>query len=188
MNSMLSVVEKFYLFCLIRNLAELMTQNSRKQNSLLKKSPLIFLILITASCNFLHQARMEKMQGLWVIDEEMSKIEWCNEDNLGNTMFISKEYINLPCVHWKYPQLESSLPKDSLLKITIERNKRMSDDRHGTYYFPDSNADSVVFEAPNNPLVGRYKIKIFDDGQYRFMILSNDSTYLVCSQNTFYLW
>ena len=165
-----------------------MIQNHRNRNTILKNSLSIFFILLVTSCNFSHSAKMKKMQGLWVIDEELSNIEWYNEDNLGNTMFISKEYINLPCVHWKYPQLESSLPKDSLLKITIERNKRMSNDRHGTYYFPDSNADSVVFEAPNNPWVGRYKIKIFDDGQYRYMILSNDSIYLVCSQNTFYLW
>jgi len=37
---------------------------------------------------------MKKMQGLWVIDEELSNIEWYNEDNLDNTMSIKKESID----------------------------------------------------------------------------------------------
>ncbi|MBE6340085.1 MAG: hypothetical protein E7069_05035 [Bacteroidales bacterium] len=169
-------------------MAELMTQNSRKQNSLLKKSPLIFLVLITASCNFLHQARMEKMQGVWILDEEKSIVKRNTNCNIQNIFSITKGNIDLPHVLLGKMDFDSTMTKESRDSIRIKRTKKRNEDCHGTYYFPDSNADSVVFEAPNNPLVGRYKIQIFDDGQYRFMILSNDSTYLVCSQNTFHLW
>ena len=169
-----------------------MIQNCRNQNSILKSSLLIAFILpillITSCDDSLHRAKMEKMQGLWVIDEELSKIEWYSEDNLDNTLSIKKESVDLPCVYWKYQKEDSVLSKDYLLSVTRERNKSMFNNCHGTYYFTDANADSVVFEAPKNPLVGKYRIQIIQDGQYRFMILSNDSTYLVCSQNTFYLW
>ena len=71
-----------------------MTQNRRDRNSILKSSLSIFFILFVTSCNFSHSAKMKKMQGLWVIDEELSNIEWYNEDNLDNTMSIKKESID----------------------------------------------------------------------------------------------
>ena len=50
----------------------------------------------------------------------------------------------------------------------------------GTWNAISSIPDSVIFIAPNHPLEGRYKVHIYQVGQYEYMILSNDSTYLSC--------
>lgn len=128
------------------------------------------------------------MQGVWVFDEEKSIIKRDSNYSIENIFSITKENIDLPHILLGKIEFDSTMTKEDRNKVKIKRIKKRNEDCHGIYYFLDTNADSVVFEAPNNPLVGRYKIQIFDDGQYRFMILSNDSTYLVCSQNTFYLW
>lgn len=132
--------------------------------------------------------KKEKMQGLWVIDEDKSVIERTEKKDMGNTFCIKKRSVNLPCVFSEKLNVDSMMTEDERLEMGRKRCKERDENRHGSFYFPDSNADSVVFEAPNNPLVGRYRIQIWQEGQYRFMLLSNDSTYLLCGQNTFYLW
>lgn len=47
-----------------------MIQNHRNRNTILKNSLLIFFILLITSCNFHRKAKMKKMQGVWVFDDE----------------------------------------------------------------------------------------------------------------------
>lgn len=165
-----------------------MIQNHRNRNTILKNSLSIFFILLVTSCNFLHRAKMEKMQGLWILNKDESIINRESTIRLGNTIFINQDSIRLPSVFVGKIFGENSMSEIEKTNKIIDHNRKRENNRRGYFYFIDSNADSVVFEAPNNPLVGKYRIQIIQDGQYRYMILSNDSTYLVCSQNTFYLW
>ncbi|MBP5420587.1 MAG: hypothetical protein J6Y72_12335 [Bacteroidales bacterium] len=159
------------------------------------KSKVLFTLFVSAltSCNFIHESRRERMQGLWIIDEEESIMKRKNNVvdvgiDIENLFSIGKDSVNLPSVYTGKIYIDTTMSEAAKTELIRKHNREREYNCRGHFYFPDTNADYVVFEAPNNPLVGKYKIQIFDDGQYRYMILSNDSTYLVCSQNTFYLW
>jgi hypothetical protein len=159
-------------------------------------STVIFLGII-----FYQSPIQRKLIGSWNIEFENSYIE---RDSIYEftwaPMDITKNAVQLPSIHDTIGAIDFhgknslELDEDFWTDEIMEKGKKHSEkirrDATGTWQIISTNPDTVFFNAPKNPLHGKYAIRFFiDKNGYRNMSrliykirLTNDSTYLICNK------
>lgn len=150
--------------------------------SIILKISIIFIIILQgalSSCNCKSNLK-KSIRGIWSIDEDNTYVERSIEFDLcTNVIYIGKEKIVLPRNYYSIKG-EDSMSIEEKEKKRIEFNVLSEKESNGEWDIIYSASDSVIFKAPNHPLEGRYGVQIFLENMHECMILSNDSTYLVC--------
>ena len=149
--------------------------------SIILKISIIFIIILQgalSSCNYKSNLK-KSIRGIWSIDEE-SHLERNVEPKFSdNVLYIGMKRISLPRNY--HPTIgEDCMSIEEKERKRIERNVLSEKESKGEWDIIYSASDSVIFKAPNHPLEGRYGVRIFLENMHECMILSNDSTYLVC--------
>lgn len=187
-----------------------MTATHNKSNRI-SKSKIIVLstvlliigLIILAGIITYESPMQRKLTGFWNVEFENSYME---RDSIYEFIGViiniqDNDTINLPRV---YAPLDIDFKGKTLLdedifddKEVLEKTQRHTDEvsrkAKGTWKVISTNPDSVFFNAPENPLHGKYAIRFFIDKDgwvyaknniYK-MELTNDSTYLICNKAGF---
>jgi hypothetical protein len=162
----------------------------------------IISLLVFISIKTYKSPIQRKLIGSWNIEYANSYWERNSFSDLnGCIMNIDKDTINLPpiksvdSIDYKGKTL---LDKDifddkELLAKHQKISEGMFQNAKGTWKVINTNPDSVFFNAPKNPLHGKYAIRFFIDKKgwlnmprliYK-VELKNDSTYLICNKAGF---